>query len=66
MNNYDKQSLISSIEGSINFITSHMDSADTIIAFVFKKHEVRSLEKTSASKLEDLFSEIHAIENDIR
>ena len=37
MKNCDKQNLIISIESSIDFIESHLDSADKTIAFVFKK-----------------------------
>ena len=40
MKNCDKQNLIISIESSIDFIESHLDSADKTIAFVFKKHSV--------------------------
>lgn len=47
MKNCDKQNLIISIESSIDFIESHLDSADKTIAFVFKKHSVRNLEKSS-------------------
>ena len=43
MKNCDKQNLIISIESSIDFIESHLDSADKTIAFVFKKHSVRNL-----------------------
>ncbi len=65
MKNYDKQNLIISIENSINYIESHLDSADKTIAFVFKKHDVRDLEKTSTNTLQDLFSELYAIETDL-
>ena len=58
MKNCDKQNLIISIESSIDFIESHLDSADKTIAFVFKKHSVRNLQ--------NLFSELYAIEADLR
>ena len=66
MKNYNKQNLIISIESSIDFIESHLDSADKTIAFVFKKHSVRNLEKSSIHTLQDLFSELFAIEADLR
>jgi len=65
MKNYDKQNLIISIESSINYIESHLDSADKTIAFVFKKHGVRNLERASMHTLQDIFSELYAIETDI-
>lgn len=66
MKNCDKQNLIISIESSIDFIESHLDSADKTIAFVFKKHSVRNLEKSSIHTLQNLFSELYAIEADLR
>lgn len=66
MKNCDKQNLIISIENSIDFIESHLDSADKTIAFVFKKHSVRNLEKSSIHTLQNLFSELYAIEADLR
>ena len=66
MKNSDKQNLVISIESSIDFIESHLDSADKTIAFVLKKHGVRNLEKTSIDTLQDLFSELYAIEADLR
>ena len=55
MKNCDKQNLIISI-----------DSADKSIAFILKKHGVRNLEKASIYTLQDLFSELYAIEADLR
>ena len=66
MKNSDKQNLVISIESSIDFIESHLDSADKTIAFVLKKHGVRNLEKTRIHTLQDLFSELYAIEADLR
>lgn len=66
MKNYDKQNLIVSIESSIDFIESHLDSADETIVFVLKKHGVRDLEKASVHTLQELFSELYAIEADLR
>ena len=66
MKNYNKQNLIISIESGIDFIESHLDSADKTIAFVFKKHSVRNLEKSSIHTLQNLFSELYAIEADLR
>ena len=37
MKNSDKQNLVISIESSIDFIESHLDSADKTIAFVLKQ-----------------------------
>lgn len=65
MKNCDKQNLIISIESSIDFIKAHLDSADKTIAFVFKKHGVRVLERASIQTLQDLFSELYAIETDL-
>lgn len=66
MKNCDKQNLIISIENSIAFIESHLDSADKTVAFILKKHGVRDLEKTSLGILQDLFNELYAIETDLR
>ena len=66
MKNCDKQNLIITIESSIDFIESYLDSADKTVAFVLKKHGVRDLEKTSIQTLQDLFSELYAIEADLR
>lgn len=66
MKNCDKQNLIISIENSIDFIESHLDSADKTIAFVLKKHGFRSFERASLRTLRDLFNELYAIEADIR
>ena len=66
MKNCDKQNLIISIESSIDFIESHLDSADKSIAFILKMHGVRNLEKASIYTLQDLFSELYAIEADLR
>lgn len=61
MKNCDKQNLIISID----FIESHLDSADKTVAFVLKKHDVRNLERASLSTLQDLFNELYAIEVDL-
>ena len=66
MKNCDKQNLIVSIESSIDFIASHLDSADKTIVFVLKKHGVKILEKASIHTLQDLFNEMYAIEVDLR
>lgn len=65
MKNSDIQNLVISIESSIDFIESHLDSADKTIAFILKKHGVRSLEKASIHTLQDLFNELYAIEADL-
>ena len=61
MKNCDKQNLIISID----FIESHLDSADKTVAFVLKKHDVRNFERASLSTLQDLFNELYAIEVDL-
>ena len=66
MKNRDKQNLIISIENSIEFIESHLDSTDKTIEFVFKKHGVGNLERADLCTLQDLFSELYAIEADLR
>lgn len=66
MKNSDKQNLVISIESSIDFIESHLDSADKTIAFVLKRHGIRNLEKASFHTLQDLFNELYAIEADLR
>ena len=66
MKNSDKQNLVISIESSIDFIESHLDSADKTIAFVLKKHGVKNLEKASSHTLQELFNELYAIEADLR
>ena len=66
MKNCGKQNLIISIESSIDFIESHLVSADKTIAYVFKKHGIRDLERTSMHTLQDLFNELYAIETDFR
>ena len=66
MKNSDKQNLVISIESSIDFIESHLDSADKTIAFALKKHGVRNLEKASIHTLQEFFNELYAIEADLR
>ncbi len=66
MKNSDRQNLVISIESSIDFIESHLDSADKTIAFILKKHGIRNLEKASIHTLQDLFNELYAIESDLR
>ena len=66
MKNCDKQNLIVSIESSIDFIESHLDSADKTIVFILKKHGVKNLKKASIHTLQDLFNELYAIEADLR
>nr|WP_318686816.1 hypothetical protein [uncultured Acetatifactor sp.] len=66
MKNNDKQNLVISIESSIDFIESHLDSADKTITFVLKNHGVRNLEKASIHTLQELFNELYAIEADLR
>ena len=65
MKNSDRKNLVISIESSIDFIESHFDSADKTIAFILKKHGVRNLEKASIHTLQDLFSDLYAIEVDL-
>lgn len=65
MKNRDKENLIISIESSIDFIESQLDSADKTIAFVLKKHGVRNLTRASMHTLQDLFNELYAIEADL-
>lgn len=65
MKNHDKKNLIISIESSIDFIESQLDSADKTIAFVLKKHGVRNLTRASIHTLQDLFNELYAIEADL-
>lgn len=62
----DNKNLIISIENSIAFIKTHLDSSDKVITFIFKKHGVKNLEKASLDTLQDLFNEIYAIEADIQ
>ena len=66
MKTCSKQNLIISIENSIDFIASHLDSADQTIELVLKKHGVKSLERAKLGILQDLFSELYAIEADLR
>lgn len=65
MKNRDKKNLIISIESSIDFIESQLDSADKTIAFVLKKHGVRNLTRASMHTLQDLFNELYAIKADL-
>lgn len=65
MKNSDSQNLVISIESSIDFIESHLDSADKTIVFILKKHGVKNLEKASIHTLQDLFNELYAIEADL-
>lgn len=65
MKNRDKKNLIISIESSIDFIESQLDSADKTIAFVLKKHGVKNLTRASVHTLQDLFNELYAIEADL-
>lgn len=65
MKDYNKQDLIISIENSIDFIGTHLDSADKTVAFVLKKHGVKNLEKASFSTLQGVFNELYAIETDL-
>lgn len=66
MKNCDRQDLIISVENSIAFIESHLDSDDKTIAFVLKKHGVRNLERASLSTLQELFNELYDIEINIQ
>lgn len=66
MSDYSRQDLIISIENSVKFIESCLDSADETIAFVFKKYGVSNLEKASLSTLNELFNELYVIEADLR
>lgn len=65
MLNCDKQNQIITIENSIDFIESHLDSADKTIAFLLKKHGIRDLERARIHTLEALFNELYAIEADL-
>lgn len=65
MKNRDKKNLIISIESSIDFIESQLDSADKTIACVLKKHGVKNLTRASVHTLQDLFNELYAIEADL-
>lgn len=66
MKNSIRKDLIISIENCINFIGAHLDSADKVVESVLKKHRVRNLKKASLSALNDIFSELYAIEADLR
>ena len=66
MGDYSRQDLIISIENSVDFIKSCLDSADETVAFIFKKHGVSDLDKASLSALNELFNEIYAIEANLR
>lgn len=48
MKNSDKQSLAISIENSIDFIESHLDSADKTIAFILKSMASKILKKRAS------------------
>ena len=65
MKNYDKQNLIISIENSMDFIESYLDSADETIAFVLKKYDVKNLTSASIYTLQDIFNELYAIDADL-
>ena len=66
MKNGSRKDLIISIENCIDFIGAHLDSADKVVWAVLKKHRVRDLDKASLSAHNDIFSELYAIEADLR
>lgn len=66
MKNSSRKDLIISIENCIGSIGTHLDSADKVVGSVLKKRRVRNLEKASLSALNDIFSELYAIEADLR
>ena len=66
MKNSNRKDLIISVENCIDFIGAHLDSADKVVGSVLKKHRVQNLEKASLSALNDIFSELYAIEADLR
>lgn len=66
MKTCSRKDLIISIENCIDSIDAQSDSADKIVGFVLKKHQVRNLKKASLSVLNDIFSELYAIEADLK
>mgnify|MGYP001183381689 FL=1 len=66
MKTCSRKDLIISIENCIDSIGAHTDSADKAVGSVLKKHQVRNLEKASLSVLNDIFSELYAIEADLK
>lgn len=66
MKTCSRKDLIISIENCIDFIGAHSDSVDKIVGSVLKKHRVRNLEKASLRVRNDIFSELYAIEADLK
>lgn len=66
MKTCSRKDLIISIENCIDSIGAHSDSADKVVGSVLKKHRARNLEKASLSILNDIFSELYAIEADLK
>ena len=60
----EKDSYITSIEESASIISSHVGSA--IVDFVFQKYGAHCVEDLSPCDLPDVFSELYAIEADLR
>lgn len=64
MANISNSDYISSIEQSISLISSELDSK--VAEFVFEKYGAHSIEDLNPTYLSDVFSELYAIEADLR
>ena len=64
MTTIEKDSYISSIEESASIISSQVGS--TVVDSVFQRYGAHSVEDLNPSDLPDVFSELYAIEADLR
>lgn len=64
MTTIEKDSYISSIEESASIISSQVGS--TVVDSVFQRYGSHSVEDLNPSDLPDVFSELYAIEADLR
>lgn len=64
MTTIEKDSYITSIEESASIISSHVGSA--VVDSVFQRYGAHSVEDLNPCDLPDVFSELYAIEADLR
>lgn len=64
MTSIEKDSYITSIEESASIISSQVGSA--VVDSVFQRYGAHSIEDLNPSDLSDVFSELYAIEADLR
>ena len=64
MTTNEKDSYITSIEESASIISSQVGSA--VVDSIFQKYGAHSVEDINPSDLPDIFSELYAIEADLR